>query len=486
MSDTLAVPRIGHGQTTQFYLPTIGKAKSGASGAKGRKIREMTAKDLLGERLPDPLTSSKSTKSRTVHAHLIFVGTLRRWDTFETDVVKEYRDTFAKGPGGVLDWVPADNEPEHNNCRNEATIVGDEHSLQGRFSDQALKQVTCVLVDESRNMRYGDAMTAGCQGQDNHLRLPDFAASKIGKEKEIELRVLGECKVFWTHDLRTWADPMGQPERRRSQTANYMMINKLKYGFITTHRETVFLKQVKRDDVPDPNNKGQVITSYVMYYSNPIHHDTVRDSSSAVTVRMGLWYLSRKGYELPNGGAPDIDKQKDWIGTNTDPDNPAVQQTNVTTRGQRGRAGASDNDASQSTYPPAGSSSAASHHGDPSDRAGRPPSRDRGTTGNQQRPTSRPPNKERKPHEDVPHRSKTAKDSTNTKSSKPQPTKTASATKPTSVIKIYPSRSEPKYYKSNAGDKYAVSKVTIRAANEGGSYYRGSDGRVIPVEIGRR
>ncbi|PQE22907.1 Glycoside hydrolase catalytic core protein [Rutstroemia sp. NJR-2017a BBW] len=196
----------------------------------------MTAKDLLGERLPDPLTSSKSTKSRTVHAHLIFVGPLSHWDTFDADVLKEYRDAFSSQPGGVLDWVPADNEPEHNICRNEAIIVGDEHSLQGRFSDQALKQVTCVLVDQSRDMRYGDAMTAGCQAQDNHLRLPDFAASKItnerGKPKKIELRVLGECKVFWTHDLRNWVDPMGQPERRRSEFRKVLgMMNPLNCYF---------------------------------------------------------------------------------------------------------------------------------------------------------------------------------------------------------------------------------------------------------------
>jgi hypothetical protein len=234
MSDTLGVPTIGHGQTTQVNLPRMSEVGDGASG---RRIREITARDLLAERLPDPLTSSKSTKSKTVHTHLNFTGPLRHWATFEEDVSKAYLKTFTSThPGGVLDWVPEGNRPEHNICRNEAIIVGDEHSLQGRFSDQALKQVTCVLVDKSKNMRYGDAMTAGCKSQNSHLRLPDFAASKIRNEKgkriEIELRVLGECKVFWTHDLRKWADPMGDPEEEGSDLRSLLgMMNPLNCYF---------------------------------------------------------------------------------------------------------------------------------------------------------------------------------------------------------------------------------------------------------------
>jgi hypothetical protein len=121
-----------------------------------------------------------------------------------------------------------------------------------------------------------------------------------------------------------------------------MKINKLKYGFVTVYNETVFLKQVKRDDLRD--EKGNKTTGYVMYYSNPIHHNTVwhhsqvnshtTDFGPHMTVRMGLWYLSYMGYELNDGGAPDIDQTHGWIRVNTDDDTPADPRTNVRTRGQ--------------------------------------------------------------------------------------------------------------------------------------------------------
>ncbi|PQE24266.1 phosphoglycerate mutase family protein [Rutstroemia sp. NJR-2017a BVV2] len=406
----------------------------------------LTASKLLAERIPDLLTTGKSTKSSTLHKNVKYVGPLVHWKNFEKEVTDHYIAAFPKDKKErVLDWKPADNEDVgrekklKNHCYNEEIIVGDEHSLQARFTDQALHQVTCVAQDFNLNMRYGDSKTADCEkaaalpGGKERERLPDFAGSKLGwkinedtgkNDLIVRPRVLGEGKVFWTHDLAIWADVTREPEGPKSklrellgkmnppdcQIAEYMRLNRMKYGFVTVYKETVFLKQVKEENVEgvDPKDLKKKKKAYVLYYSNPIHHKTKWEGvpilprgasyEGRVSVRQCMWFVSDKGFGLENSGAPmDAEDENNlWIEVK-----PPKPKKNT---GSKGATDAGPSNAGPSNAGPSNAGpSNAGPSGEPTDAKDAAPGHDRGRSASrgpqdrQGRPQSRDQSVNRRP-----------------------------------------------------------------------------------------
>ncbi|KAN0083694.1 hypothetical protein V8E54_002782, partial [Elaphomyces granulatus] len=55
--------------------------------------------------------------------------------------------------------------------------------------------------------------------------------------------IVGEVKTWWVHDLKEeWRSGM-ELRHALGQIANYMFHGRVRYGFLTTYRNTIFLKQ---------------------------------------------------------------------------------------------------------------------------------------------------------------------------------------------------------------------------------------------------
>ncbi|ESZ93122.1 hypothetical protein SBOR_6494 [Sclerotinia borealis F-4128] len=164
-----------------------------------------TGRTLLAADIPNLLTTGHSTYSISLHHELEFQGTLVHWSDFEENVALTFEKLFPKNlekAAHILAFRPKDNSEGLNNVYNEMTYVGDEHSLQGRFTQQLLTPVTCALRNLSSNIRYGDSKSSTCK--EPNLKLPDFVASTGTIKENIEPRVVGEAKVFWAHPLDRW------------------------------------------------------------------------------------------------------------------------------------------------------------------------------------------------------------------------------------------------------------------------------------------
>ncbi|KAM3087644.1 hypothetical protein ACMFMG_001721 [Clarireedia jacksonii] len=436
----------------------------------------VTGRDLLADRLPDLLTTGNSTTSISIHRDLEFRGVLVHWSDFEEEVVKCYEKHFpSDDPNAhILEFKPKQSSsvrhPEDlNHLYNEVLFVGEEHSVQGRFFQQAAAPVTVALQDKDYDMRYGDSKASTCQQANS--KLPDFVASKVYTEhdsstgktsREVKPRVVGEAKVWWTHPIYAWMNA------RRGQIALYLKTNNLKYGFVTTYNETMFLKVEKKDI------KGE--EKYVLYYSNVIGHTTIYNSNrfaydnpldvngrplrwnpyqNCVSTRQCLYYmtyLSHDGKGSSSAWSSDDNKQT-WVLKNP-PKSSKSEATNIDERGYNSGGGQSSSSGAPtgSTNAPPGSTSAAN------DGDGR----------KKERSTSRHAN-DRHPAENLTHRPRTDasddKRSSRSKTDKPEKTE------------------KRQVYKSSSGDyKFkADGKLVpggIKTNSEGKHYYKKGEERI--------
>jgi hypothetical protein len=183
-------------------------------------------RDLLADRIPTLITNGNSTISESIHTEVEFIGKLEHWENLEKEVADLYQTHFKPNENNKhnLGQKPKDNKPGLNNTHNEVSWVGDEHSLQGKFTHRVLDPVTTAVLDKLPTtdkkwdweyvVRYGDSKTSNCKNGTS--KLPDFVASKMmttyvkdknnnnNNKTDIIPLVLGEAKVFWTHTLEKW------------------------------------------------------------------------------------------------------------------------------------------------------------------------------------------------------------------------------------------------------------------------------------------
>ncbi|KAK2768454.1 hypothetical protein FQN54_000309 [Arachnomyces sp. PD_36] len=281
-----------------------------------------TCQDILSHSIPELLRDDKlRTSSEALH-RIQFCGELSRWESFEEEVQRFFRDQVPQLPPYVISLRP---DPKHHPAAefyNELVFCGDELSISGRFSQNVLHPVTVASSQMAFNVRFGDfqicreahppkpdskkskkrdsaptrrvykndelvamdkADVAELSAKKDPTRLvPDYAAVN---EVDNSLRFLGEAKTPWNHTLQKYIDDYKGNLKKKleqafgkhpiltydlnvllnlyftGQVAQYMYIFKLKYGFFTTYNETIFLKQVQRPD-----------GTWKLCYSSPVRH----------------------------------------------------------------------------------------------------------------------------------------------------------------------------------------------------------------------
>lgn len=170
--------------------------------------------DILAQKLPNILQhESNKTASSALH-ELRFKGELGHWQSFEREVLDFYNKT--KIPNPVLSYRPHPFSEVH--LVNERIFCGDELSVSGRFTQNALHPVATIACLMNLGMRVGDfkvcreahrarEKTQAFKNPDEPVaepskrkgaKIPDYVA--VNKEDHT-LRFLGEAKTPWNHDL---------------------------------------------------------------------------------------------------------------------------------------------------------------------------------------------------------------------------------------------------------------------------------------------
>ncbi|PGH30329.1 hypothetical protein GX50_06887 [[Emmonsia] crescens] len=182
--------------------------------------------------------------------------------------------------------------------KSEHYLCGDEQSVCGRFSQNALQPSTAVALQQGIKMRFGDHKV--CQENKevkNRGYIPDFvgvacpaqdftALQKLtlkNPEHQPKMRIVGEAKTAWKHDLKLfyhfYKDEDDKPIRHAlGQIATYMHQFEIRYGFLTTYDHTIFIMQEHLGSEP------------VLCITKPIpaQHDM---NSNSLSVRQYLYYL---------------------------------------------------------------------------------------------------------------------------------------------------------------------------------------------------
>lgn len=254
--------------------------------------------DILNQNLPNILYSKdRTTVGSSLHS-IKFVGRLEKWQKFEDEVMRFAWHNDPISPNPIISFRI--HPPGEYDLHNELVHCGDELSVSGRFTQNVLNPVTSAARVMNNDTRFGDfkicqeahkvlsltttseskeaASDTGNQGR----KIPDFVAVD---KKDGKSRFLGEAKTPWSHNLEDYikkykANRKGDLDKAfgkcwtsfnisyahahpllTGQVADYMYAFSMKYAFITTYEQTIFLKQDGPEGGP-----------WTLYFSEPIKH----------------------------------------------------------------------------------------------------------------------------------------------------------------------------------------------------------------------
>ncbi|EFR01366.1 hypothetical protein MGYG_04373 [Nannizzia gypsea CBS 118893] len=248
-------------------------------------------------RAPPALFTHKNFRTTTGALHKIYYnGKVIKWDF--TQAALKYSSNRSLDPKKI-----STESRGLYSLYHEHYLCGDEQSVCGRFAQNVLTPVTAVAFANNITTRFGD-FKVSAESKAKKKLIPDFVAvhctaTKVNElsAKDIpEMMFVGEAKTPWNHNLQSaYRDYFSNDPSTISkswlrhalgQIAQYMHHYQMKYGFLTTYNDTIFIKQ-------GPIEKT---SEWALYISPPIHYSAVADESKGypvVTVRQCMYYLMR-------------------------------------------------------------------------------------------------------------------------------------------------------------------------------------------------
>ncbi|KAI4607422.1 hypothetical protein J4E83_009605 [Alternaria metachromatica] len=234
----------------------------------------------------------------------------------KTSVILELYPDFATAEGGTM---AAEIDVDGRIKQNVATPVRAVIHALARCANKADEILLPTRVEYSSS-KFENVKTRP-KGSE-----PDLVF-KVGPKGRDPVRVLGEFKMCTTVDLAELIlDPNSKKAKSfRNLLGRDMREAKLKYGFISTYKETILLRIEPNQSNPE---------EYALYYSRIFHDDiaTHLDKNTNVQefgTRFAIFFLLHKvvvdgggkGYRLKGTEIPD---QNQWFSTKlTDNDVPA-------------------------------------------------------------------------------------------------------------------------------------------------------------------
>ncbi|KAI0575729.1 hypothetical protein PtrEW4_008660 [Pyrenophora tritici-repentis] len=266
---------------------------------------------------PDEMVSTSDLRD-------VFVGDLKEWVTFEKDVAQLYYNpavqnafdrcnNVAAGLNlvGIQAW-----DPDFADLRNQIQI-SDEYGVLPLFQHDAVRRTKAAVrqLFDSYNPETEDAKPLKSLPLADNIGIgiakivnkgfrfrykPYVSVMTPGDGDNQEERMIGEMKFFTTCNISgLWYedDSLQDCGTKRhifaailGQVARNMKARGLRFGFVSTYLETVFLKVVIQSD-------GQL----ALHYSQPIRHtQSVIESISTpnklekISVRLAILYLIRR------------------------------------------------------------------------------------------------------------------------------------------------------------------------------------------------
>ncbi|KAK2736467.1 hypothetical protein FQN55_001644 [Onygenales sp. PD_40] len=244
---------------------------------------------------------------------------LVRWN-ISTDVKEATADTHLKKDPLDADVQVILQSPFR--VKAEHYLCGDEQSVCGRYSHNALEPVTAVAYLHGLRVRFGDHKAS----QENHNSktkhyIPDFAGmfcpaldftalanlTKDNPKHQPQMRIVGEAKTHWKHNLTQFFKAATKAEDKDKdethlrhalgllllptlftlikaefflgQIAAYMHLFEMRFAFLTTYDCTIFLMQ----DIVGEDNEP------VLYFTEPIRAQP--ENENTPSVRQYLYFL---------------------------------------------------------------------------------------------------------------------------------------------------------------------------------------------------
>ncbi|OJJ67702.1 hypothetical protein ASPBRDRAFT_34067 [Aspergillus brasiliensis CBS 101740] len=297
------------------------------------------AHDLTRSPLPNLRRGRQTTTSDATH-NLEYMAALVHWNTFE----REVRDVFNSIQWGSQKEILAYAPPvkgNPNDTWHEQLFCGDEHSTLARFNQNVGHVMTSVFQSLGYSARFGDFKA--CRGTTIDNKVPDV----VLLDETGRLRVVGEAKTPWAHDLEEFCEGQKSLRHCLGQLARYLYVAKITYGFLTTYDETIFVKQALH---PDKKKSGQM----TLWYSNLIKHHTPStaatpgsshmDYRGKVSLRECFLFL---GKMTSTGASVCVNNMKsaNWVDTkgkkkydDSDHISPSVSSSEDSSDGERGRS----------------------------------------------------------------------------------------------------------------------------------------------------
>ena len=182
----------------------------------------------------------------------------------------------------------------------EAICVGQESTLQGRIQALIFMVVNLVLQNHQQHVRFSDYKSAqrssGLEGE------PDA----VLMDNAFQIKAVGEIKAWWipAHQLGQSLLELAWLRRILAQPVGYMLDHQCKYGFITTYKESIFLRQVKYSD-------GTWGIEYSPLVLGCDFADVSTDVEPVLSTRQCLFHFARMAEH--DGDVNNPTPRKDWI-----------------------------------------------------------------------------------------------------------------------------------------------------------------------------
>ncbi|CDM28725.1 hypothetical protein DTO013E5_852 [Penicillium roqueforti] len=185
---------------------------------------------------------------------------LHEWQSFYQDVVAKYDSHNGTWDPAVIEAIVIGGS---FSVATEQVLVGDDLGVRRRFHERNRQAVTTVLQIQGYNLRFADYKAAR---PTPFTGVPDFVVLDSSRA----IKVVGEAKTPWDRlkvnmlDAAIIKFEQGNEKklgRYLGQLAGQMRERDLKYAFLTTYDETVFVRKV------------DVESDWGLGYSPVIRHD---------------------------------------------------------------------------------------------------------------------------------------------------------------------------------------------------------------------
>ncbi|GLB05897.1 hypothetical protein AtubIFM57258_001190 [Aspergillus tubingensis] len=266
----------------------------------------LDARTLVCSPIPNLLEGPSTTTSVTTQ-DLEYKAKLIHWNTFEKEVRQVFDSIHWDQQREILAYAPANSSNSPNNTWNEQLFCGDEHSVVARFNQNVGHVMTSVFQSLGLSSRFGDFKA--CKDSTLANKVPDVVLLTDGGR----LRIVGEAKTPWKHVLKDAFEDQYKLRHILGQLARYLYGAQIKYGFLTTYRETIFVKQ---EPYPNKEKGGQM----ALWHSDVIKHTTRSanfdpdgDFKGCVSLRQCFLFMGKMATESPVCENP-LGKNQ-WVGS---------------------------------------------------------------------------------------------------------------------------------------------------------------------------